>query len=157
MKTSKLTVVLLLAFCFCLSKESHARKLAFGEDQRVQRIQDIDLTGPDGEELYLARLISTYFVGLGVNIRDDGFVIGVKGKSKTYYPMPSDSEVYELQKEGLLPAPLPHFELSLIDYLFGYSLYILLIGSCLYYAVKSYFSRRTSFSIKNIFGKKENS
>ncbi len=59
------------------------------------------------------------------NITDDGYVLGVKGSASSYYKL-DDAQIKSLQARGLLPSPLPPYELSEIDYLFGYMLWIVL-------------------------------
>lgn len=127
-----------------LSNQSHAAKLRFGPHEKIHHINDIALTGSDGEELYLGRLVYTYFVGAGAYMRDDGFVIGIKNKKDAFYPMPTGEELSDLQAEGLLPSSLPDFEFTLVDYLLGYSLYILIIGLALFHGIKYLFQRKRS-------------
>ena len=40
--------------------------------------------------------------------------------------MPSAAQVAQFQRDGVLPKPFPPYKLGLIDYLIGYSLWLLL-------------------------------
>ena len=43
----------------------------------------------------------------------------------SFYPL-SEEKIKELQQSGLLPSPLPKYSIPLWDYIFGYSLWIIL-------------------------------
>ncbi|HKY85488.1 MAG TPA: tetratricopeptide repeat protein, partial [Pseudorhodoplanes sp.] len=52
-------------------------------------------------------------------------VLGVKGSTTSYFKL-DDAQIKTLQGRGLLPSPLPAYEISAFDYAFGYSLWGLL-------------------------------
>jgi hypothetical protein len=133
-----------LAFATLSAPTVEARSLRFGEDHRVSRIMDIDLEGPEGEDLYLGHLIKTQFFLLGVYVEDSGYAFGIVGENEGYYPFPDEKLIKKLQVEGALPDPLPAYKLELLDYLFGYSLWLLLLGVGIWFGVKSMFSRKTA-------------
>lgn len=54
-----------------------------------------------------------------------------------YYTIPIGKELKTLQDEGLLPNPLPTYSRPILDYIYGYSLWILLaVIVCIYLLVK---------------------
>jgi hypothetical protein len=110
--------------------------MAFGRDEHIRFIQDVKVTGPGNEPLFLGYLVATQFFVAGVYFHDGGYVLGVKDDRKKYYPMPTGDDLKGLQRRGLLPDPLPPFSPSIIDYLFGYSLWIILVGVALWYGIK---------------------
>lgn len=91
-------------------------RLRFGKHEEIRCIVDVTARGPHGEELCLAFKTSSYWVGGGVYLADDGYVLLPRGQSSTYYPMPSG------HVEGL-PSPLPAYSVPFIDYAGGYSLW----------------------------------
>ncbi len=108
----------------------------FGTAEHTTRIEDVTLTTPDGEALYLGHKTSTVFFILGVYVHDDGYVLGVRSKPGHIGDMPPPKVLAELQQKGLLPDPLPPYHLGLGDYLAGFSLWLVvgpLIGIYLYF------------------------
>jgi hypothetical protein len=101
-------------------------RLAFGKGEELTCIQDIDVRGKDDEALCLAHKTSTFFVGAGVYVSDDGYVLRAKGRD-IYYPVTAE-ELAEMQQEGSLPTPLPPYSISWFEYAFGYSLWIIVGG-----------------------------
>jgi hypothetical protein len=89
-----------------------------------EKIRTIELTRDPNYTL--CHKVRMYFFFAGVYVADDGYVLKktleFDGK---YYPL-DDAKIRELQKEGILPVPLPPYSLSFLDYLFGYSLWIIL-------------------------------
>ena len=114
----------------------------FGIAEHTTRIQDVTLTTPDGDALYLGYKTSTVYFILGVYVSDDGYVLGLRSNAKHYVDMPPPDILAGFQKNGQLPTPLPPYRLGIGDYLAGYSLWIVvgpLIGLYLYFhfAVRS--------------------
>jgi len=99
--------------------------MKFGTEESLGCIQDVALTGGANEPLCLAHKTTLKFFVAGIYARDDGYVLKVKGQ-ESYYPLPRGEELAELQAEGKLPAPLPHYRISTGDYLLGYSLWWIL-------------------------------
>src|SRR5262249_36197493 len=110
--------------------------LLFGSDEHIECLVDIAAKGAKGEELCLAYKRTILFVGAGVKVSDNDYVLRPKQSNNEYYPMPPAAELKELQAAGLLPSPLPAYSLSAWDYIFGYSLWIVLVGTALFYAIK---------------------
>ena len=57
---------------------------------------------------------------------DDGYVLGIRKSYGSYYPL-SEEKIKELQKSGALPVILPTYKIPLSEWLWGFSLWILLI------------------------------
>ena len=97
-------------------------KLRFGKHEELRCIVDIDARGPKDESLCLAFKTSSYWVGGGVYLSDDGYVLMPRGQSSLYYPMPQTGA----PTTGL-PSPLPAYSIPWIDYFGGYSLWFALV------------------------------
>jgi hypothetical protein len=69
-------------------------------------------------------------------------VLGVKGESKKYYPMPAGEDLARFQKAGHLPDPLPAYRLGFWDYFVGYSLWWVLALVALWWAWDAWRKRR---------------
>ena len=109
----------------------------FGTVEHVNPIQDVGLTTPDGDPLYLGYKTSTvYFIG-GVYVHNDGYVLGLKSVSKRYVDMPPPDLLASFQKQGKLPDPLPPYHLGVVEYLKGYSLWIVVVLGVIGYLVIS--------------------
>ena len=95
-----------------------------GPRESVTCIVDIPLTFDRGSStpypLCLAYKIETYDLVLGgVNVTDLGYVLAVKGRENTNYPMPSGDELAGYQAKGLIPSPMPSYSLAWHQVLFG--------------------------------------
>jgi hypothetical protein len=101
-------------------------KLAFGRDETLTCLVDIEMRGKESEQLCLGHKTSKFFVGAGVYLSDDGYILRSKGQN-TYYAV-TPEELAQLQQEGVVPTPLPPYHISWVDYAFGYSLWIILFG-----------------------------
>lgn len=116
----------------------------FGEDQEIRFIQDVTLKGAQDEALYLGYMTKTMNVVAGAYVEDAGYVLGVKGESKKYYPMPKGEDLARFQSGGYLPDPLPPYRLSFWDYLVGYSLWWSLALVGLVWAIGAWRKRKTA-------------
>jgi tetratricopeptide (TPR) repeat protein len=105
---------------------AQAAKLWFGTQDHIRQIQDVDIKGPKGEALYLAHKYSFHSFLLPYRMTDDGYVLGVRGDSRSYFNLDA-ANIKSFQERGLLPSPLPPYELSLFDYAFGHSLWIAVV------------------------------
>jgi hypothetical protein len=63
-----------------------------------------------------------YFIG-GLYVRDDGYVLSPASDTTRYYPLPTADRLSSFQQQGLLPDPLPPYELGAFAYANGYSLW----------------------------------
>jgi len=114
-----------LAMILCaaiLSRGSSVSAQVFGVDENIHTIQDIE-----GTEMCLAHKTTLHFFFLGIYVSDDGYVLAPKGTYNEYIPL-TDNEIREMQNEGSLPNPLPKYSIPVFEYIFGYSLWILIGG-----------------------------
>ena len=61
----------------------------FGEEREIHFLQDVTLKGANNEALYLGHMTKTQNFIAGYSVEEAGYVLGVKGESKKYYPMPA--------------------------------------------------------------------
>lgn len=115
----------IVALTALASQPAHAQ-LILGNKQQVHPITDVSLKSPKGEELYLGHLTATGYFLLGVYVDDKGYVLGIKGTEDLYYPMPEKPLMLAAQKTGLLPDPLPDYSIPPLEYIKGYSMWMLL-------------------------------
>jgi len=109
---------------------AHAGKMYFGTQEYLRSIQDVAIKGPNDEELYLGYKYSFYSFILPYTLSDDGYVLGIKGR-EAYFPL-DQASIDRFQGNGLLPTPLPPYQLSAVDYAMGHaawSLPVLIAGS----------------------------
>jgi hypothetical protein len=121
--------------------------MMFGADETLTCIADVELEGAENEALCLGHKITKQFFVAGIYLRDDGYVLKIKDKP-AYYPMPEEPELSEMQAGGLLPKPLPGYSIPLLDYAFGYSLWLIIGGVILFSAVKALFRRKAAPGIE---------
>lgn len=98
--------------------------LMFGWDDKIECIQSVGVTGQADEPLCLAYKTSKLFVGAGVYLKDEGYVLADPAKHGTYYPWPDQAQVKGWQSAGFLPDPLPGYSIPAVEYGIGYSLWI---------------------------------
>jgi len=99
--------------------------MLFGTQDDLNCIVDIPLKGPSSEQLCLGFKVSMHFFIGGIYASDDGYILKIKNE-KSYYPMPTGQELSEFQANGMIPSPLPTYSVPVFDYLFGYSLWIII-------------------------------
>lgn len=116
--------------------------MAFGWDETIDCIQDVELKGAEDEPLCVAHKTSKLFVIAGVYVRDDGYVLRKRDDLHSYYPWPDAQQVATWQGSGSLPTPLPSYSVSVADYLFGYSLWLIILGSLVVAGLKRVATRR---------------
>lgn len=139
--------LLTLSIAFLISTTSFGAM--FGKDQRIHVIepeQEVVLLDTNGTQFVddsgapisgkLAYLTEIQFVFAGVWIEDQGYVI--KGEGDQYYSILPEEQ---LAMEAYMGEPFPPYELSFMDYVFGYSLWLLIAGTILYYLLKRGFQR----------------
>ena len=120
-----LFTLLVTMVCLAVSTDAQARVM-FGKDETIHFLQDVKVTGPNNEPLYLGYMSAIQFFVAGIYVQDEGYVLGVKGDSKKFFHMPGADQLRSFQQRGLLPDPLPPYSLGFFDYLFGYSLWIVI-------------------------------
>jgi uncharacterized protein len=120
----------------------------FGEEDNFNKIQDltipseIDRADLPPEWLKGIELDShtvTHWVGAGLWLEDVGYAIRVPG-SDDYWEL--NAELTKgLQDLKVLPDPLPKYEIPVMDYVFGYSLWIVIAVLALWYGVSALLKR----------------
>jgi hypothetical protein len=96
--------------------------MRFGRDESL-----ICLVRSDELEGCVGLIETTYWLGLpAYRSLSDGYIYAPDARYGEYMPVTADM-LAELQKEGVLPAPMPTRSLGAVDYLWGYSLWWLLI------------------------------
>ncbi|HWA73911.1 MAG TPA: hypothetical protein VG937_16325 [Polyangiaceae bacterium] len=96
----------------------------FGKEEKLNCIVDVSLKGAKEEKLCLAYKTTLYAVFAPAYFHDDGYVLAVKGDGHAYYPFPAGAELASFQESGALPKALPPYQISALDYGFGYLLWI---------------------------------
>lgn len=104
--------------------DAHAGKAIFGTKDNLRKIQDVGVTGPSGERLYLGHKFSHHAFVLPYYFTDDGYILGVVGQDR-YFKLDAPL-ITAMQDRGQLPNPLPPYEIGAIDYAMGYLLWIVL-------------------------------
>jgi len=141
MKKIMILTVLCLIFVFS-TQQAHAGTLRFGTNQSIRTIESSSLKGPKGEELYIGNIVETHYFLLGIYVKDGGYALGVKGKGDTFYPMPEGIKLKAAQAAGLLPIELPKYELGLMDYAIGYSLWLAILAIAGWAGLKRLFRKK---------------
>ena len=115
--------------------------MMFGTQDDLNCIVDIPLTGPNSEPLCLGfRVSMRFFVG-GIYTKDEGYILKIKSE-KSYYPIPAGDELAGFQANHMIPSPLPSYSVPMWDYLFGFSLWIILGIMGAFAAIKYTMSKR---------------
>jgi tellurite resistance protein len=96
----------------------------FGSRDEIICLEDVILVENNDQSLCIAEynVYKFFFAGISTNSK---LVIAHKNEN-IYYEIPTGSELEYLQNEGFLPNPLPTYSRPILDYLKGYSLWILL-------------------------------
>lgn len=139
------TFLLTLTACLLsllLAAPAHAGKLVFGTSEAVRFVANTTLRGPGGERLFLGRKITTQAFLLPYWAKDDGFVLGISGESSRYFPLPTGADLEKLQDAGFLPRPMPRWEMSGLDWMFGHLLWVTLLGLAGWYLAKHFIAGR---------------
>ncbi len=144
---------ILLLICSALS--AFAGSAMFGTDDNIHSIQDVNITSPNDLPMQLAHRVSLHFFVAGIYTSDEGYVLIEKGKNEQYWDLTSEM-VKEFQADGTLPNPLPKYKIPVWDYLFGYSLWLIIAGMALFYWLKSLITKmREPKEEKNPFAETE--
>lgn len=100
-----------------------AAKLRFGSDETLTRYADTGIR-VGGDLLSLCYKATTQWFIAGVYTTDEAVLCDAAGKR--YWPLPAGDQLKQLQQRGLLPDPLPRYERPIIEYAFGYSLWVVI-------------------------------
>lgn len=122
---NRIVLIILLTLLIPNAASAKRGRGLFGKSERVIKISEVDIKGPNGEELYLAYKTTKVFFFMGVYMSNDGYILGVKKSFGTYYPL-SEEKIKSFQKSGALPAALPAYKIPISEWLWGFSLWILL-------------------------------
>lgn len=99
--------------------------LMFGWDEKIECLQSVGVVGHDNEALCLAYKTSKLFLGAGIYLKDEGYVLGDPAQPTHFYPWPDQAQVTGWQTAGLIPDPLPAYSIPAVEYAVAYSLWII--------------------------------
>ena len=102
---------------------AYAAKLQFGTQDYLEKLQEVDVQGPNGEKLYLAHKYSFVSFIAPYRLIDGGYVLAVEGEKR--YVQLEEGLIEALQARGQLPIPLPPYEIGPADYAMGHALWIM--------------------------------
>lgn len=125
-------VIIVLVIGLVAAPPAHAWR--FGADEELHPLVDVGVQLSKGEPLVLGFKTTIRNFVLPYALSDDGYVLIVKGTSDRYYDLPEE-RIQEWQEAGLLPSPLPKYEVPLIERIFSYALYAAIVLILLLYAV----------------------
>jgi hypothetical protein len=143
-KMKKMVLISLFGFLLGISSSANAGKVVFGTQDSIHFVANTTIPGPNGSHLFIGHRVTMKAFLLPYYVESNGLVFGVSGESKKYIPLPPQEQLSRLQNEGFLPNELPKAELSLFDYLMGFSLELFVFGSIGYAFIKNKFSARRS-------------
>jgi tetratricopeptide (TPR) repeat protein len=123
---SAMVAVATLCASAAFASPALAAKIMFGTKEYLEKIQDTDIKGPNGEALYLGYKYSHHALILPYRTTDDGYILGVVGQQR-YYALDAPL-IAGLQAKRLLPSPLPAYSVSWPDFLIGYLLWFIAGG-----------------------------
>ena len=106
----------------------------FGEDETIRALVDVGVVGQDDEKLELGYKTTTQIFLLPYTISDDGYVLVQKEDHTKFYDI-TPEQIKDWQAAGLIPDPLPPYEIPLMDKIFGYLLWPTLVVIALVYLV----------------------
>jgi hypothetical protein len=132
--TIRFRFLLMLIVGILLGSADTASAAMFGKQEEIHKLTDVDITGQQGEPLYLGYKTTTLFIVAGLYITDDGYVFGVRDKSDQFIST-TPEEIAKFQAQGLLPNPLPKYAIGMVDLLLGYSLWITLVIVAIVYGI----------------------
>ena len=130
----KLFLGTLLGILLGFAPLANAGKLMFGSEDSIHFVANTTIQAPDGR-LFLGHRVRMHAFLLPFYVESKGLVFGISGESKKYIPLPPAEELARLKAAGLLPKDLPRAELGLFDYLFGFSLELVILGCIGYFLI----------------------
>ncbi len=137
----KLLLLVTFAAMLGISSQANAGKVMFGQQDSIHFVANTTIAGPGGGRLFLGHLVTMQAFLLPYYVESKGLVFGISGESKKYIPLPAEQQLSELKNAGLLPKDLPTPELSIFDYVFGFSLELLVLVAVGYTVLKSRLSK----------------
>ena len=126
-KLAHVATLLIIMGVGVAGSDRRPRHASASVQMNLAQIQDVDVKGPKGEALYLGHKVSHHSFGVPYRVTDDGYILGVVGELRRYYPLDA-ATIERLQTQRLLPTPLPTYSLSILDQLMGNLLWLILAG-----------------------------
>ena len=105
--------------------------ISMGNADQLQELIPVPLKNAEGESLLLGYRTTRVVFGLGLYIKNQGYVLIPAGRSRAYYSLEAN-DIEAMQHSGVLPKDLPPHTLPLQDYLVGYSLWIAIAIAAFY-------------------------
>jgi hypothetical protein len=112
-----------------------AGRLYFGRQEEIRCIHDVDIRGFDNEPLCLAYKTTTFHVGAGVRLTNDGYVLRARTSPQGHYYPLDDAAIRTYQSTGALPTPLPPYTIPFGDYVWGYLMWLVVAGTIVWGAL----------------------
>ena len=144
-----IVVTTALAISLVAAPPAHAGKVMFGTEDSIEKIQDTKITGPKGEKLYLAHKFSIHSFIAPYMLSDDGYVLGVDGDTTRYFAL-EPAMLTDFQLRGLLPKPLPSYEIATFHYVFGYLLWEIVAGIALWALYERWLDKKQQAAIPHL-------
>jgi hypothetical protein len=110
-----------------LAMPAAALAAPFGYSDEITRIEDVKAVGAADEALFIGHRVARYQLLLGLYLKDEGYVLGVRADPDRYYDMPTGNELKQYQQRGLLPETFPAYSIGVAGYALGYSFWPFLL------------------------------
>ena len=134
---SCIVVAVLFFSLFASRLEAKRIFLLIGPSDSIHKLSELHVRGPKGERVFLGYRTTAFYLGLGIGLSKQGYVLGCVDNPGKYYPL-TPEVIKELQKENYLPTPLPSYQPGKLDYLFACSLWWALGAFLLFYVSKGF-------------------
>jgi hypothetical protein len=108
-----------------ISTSAFAAKLRFGDEDTLTVYAETNVRA-GADKLSLCYKATTFWLLAGVYTT--GEVVLCNQARTRYWPLPTGDKLAELQRAGQIANPVPTYERPVIEYIFGYSLWILIGG-----------------------------
>jgi uncharacterized protein len=136
-------LLIVVSMLLALGASPAQAAFTFGAEETLHTLVDVGVVGENGEALALGYKTSTQNFLLPYTLSDDGYVLVVKGEAGKYYAV-TPEEIAQWQAAGLVPDPLPTYEIPLIERIFGYALWPTLLVIALIYLIPALRKRKTA-------------
>lgn len=117
-------ITLCLILSGLLVSPASARRYRHGPDEALHVIVKTGVVSSDGAALFVCYKTYTYYLLAGLYTNDE--LVLCEGETKRYWALPPAAELASMQKAGLLPDPLPTYRRPVLDYVIGYSFWLIL-------------------------------
>jgi len=135
-KISIIFTFIIISLFTSTSLQAAGIPIIYGHYEDINKIVNVKLTDKQNRQLFLGYKTDSFYIEAGVFIKDQGYVLGIENGNGSYYPMPTGESLKYYQKNGLLPNPLPSYNIPILEYIKGYSLWIILFLFIAYYIGK---------------------